>query len=410
MKFLPLVVCTLVGACVGNDYDTGAGGAGSDVGSDGSGDLTNLVEDPAEIPSCAAVSTVILYSESTYELRLPLAFAQNQDPCTRYYVDLPHLSADTTMPRGDADKVHALGAGFHAMAEFSWSGWRAWIDASPGTRNWELAGKAFRQRMIDAGYDVAAGDTWVINEFPSTTRTGAEDVWTHERSAVKGLFEGSGTPSKGVVFVAGMGQTLQNFAVYKPNVESWLRQSAWWNDMDSYVRFMSYEVYADPHYDCVIGSNVQADADNLNAFLEHLPRLAALGGSQSAAASAFLTHASVPLVQASWNSNGGFGNNIISLLDFEKFSRLQIYATHLWSAHHESPGRRIGFAWAPRSSTAAQEAELSSVIATSVLRSYPAGGFYNLGKYACAIDGSLDGCGCTVAGSYNGGWGTFASW
>lgn len=31
--------------------------------------------------------------------------------------------------------------------------------------------------------------------------------------------------------------------------------------MNSYVRWFGYEVYADPHDTCVVGSNVPADAD-----------------------------------------------------------------------------------------------------------------------------------------------------
>ena len=370
------------------------------------GDLT---EDSAAITGCTSVTTVLLYSEETYELRLPLAFAGAADRCTRYYVDLPHLS-DPTMPRPGADKVHALGPNFHAMAEFSWSGWHNWIAASPGTRDWALAGKAFRQRMIDAGYDVAGGDTWVINEFPSSTRTGELDVWTHERSAVKALYEGNGTTSQGVVFLAGMGQNLENVAVYKPNVKGWLQQDAWWADMNRYVRWFSQEVYADPHYDCVVGSNVVADSDHLNAYLEHIPRLAADGGADTATARAYLAKSYVPLVNEAWNSNNGFGNNLVSLDDFEKFSRLQVYATHVWAANNAYPGRRIGFAWSPKNSTTDQDIELSTVIANSVARAYPAGGFYNLGKYACSTSGNLDGCGCTVSGSFNNGWQAFASW
>src|SRR5262245_44297916 len=90
-------------------------------------DEPDLVEDADAITGCSTVTTVLLYSEETWELRLPSAFAAAQDRCTRYYVDLPHLSPDSTMPRPDADKVHALGPNFHAMAEFSWSGWHAWI-------------------------------------------------------------------------------------------------------------------------------------------------------------------------------------------------------------------------------------------------------------------------------------------
>src|SRR5204862_7386294 len=185
--------------------------------------------------------------------------------------------------------VHALGPNVHALAEFSWSGWANWIAQSPGTRDFEIAGKVFRQRMVDAGYDVASGDSWVINEFPSSTRTGLNNVWDHERLAVKGLFEGDGSlHSQGIVFLAGMGQGLQNFAVYKPNVKDWLKEAPFWNAMASYVRWFSYEVYADPHLDCVPGSNVVADADHLNAYLEHLPRLAEAGGAQTATASHYL--------------------------------------------------------------------------------------------------------------------------
>src|SRR5205814_6905106 len=136
---------------------------------------------------------VILYSESTNAFTLPNAFAATADTCTQYYVYLPAVldaQGEKTLPRASADKVRALGPNFHAMAEFHWGAWRNWIDASPGTRDWVLAGKAFRSRMLDAGY--AAGDIWAINEFPTTTRTGEQDVWTHERNAVKSLAAGDG--------------------------------------------------------------------------------------------------------------------------------------------------------------------------------------------------------------------------
>jgi hypothetical protein len=396
MKIIAIAIVTAAAGCmVGDDagYDDGTG---------------ELAEAPQTIPGCNGVSTVLLYSEATYELTLPNGFAAAQDACTRYYVHLPALSADKTMPRGGADKVHALGPNFHAMAEFSWGAWHDWIAASPGTRDWETAGKVFRQRMTDAGYDVAGGDTWAINEFPSTTRSGVDDVWTHERNAVKGLYEGQGTTSQGVVYLAGMGQTLQNFSVYKPLVEGWLQQDAYWADMDRYVRWYSYEVYADPHTDC--GDNVVDDRNNLNAYLEHVPRLAANGGSRTQVAHDYLDHAYVPLLNAAFNSNNGFGDNVIPLTAFEKFMRLQVYSTHVWAANHAYPGRRIGFAWAPKGTTATQESDLTAVIANSVARSYPAGGFYGLGKFACTDTGQLEGCGCQVNGSFNTQWNTFETW
>lgn len=395
---LALSACT-----VGADSAPPEDNEGADIGD---GDLT-----PDVISGCTQITNVIMYSEATYELRLPEAFAAAPDPCTRYYVHLPALANDKTMPRMGADKVHALGPNFFAMAEFSWGAWRQWIDLSPGTRDWEIAGKEFRNRMLAQGYDPAHGDVWAINEFPTTTRTGELDIWPHERAAVKGLATGDGTLTvRGVVYTAGMGQTLQYMATLKSNIENWLQQDAWWADMNRYVRFYAYEVYADPHDNCVIGSNVLDDADHVSAYLEHLPRIAHQGGASTATAASFLQHHYVPLVNAAWNSDNGFGNNLISMGDFVKFSRLQIYATHVNAAHVGYPGRRIGFAWAPKNSTVEQEQYLAGVIASSVGRAYPANKFYNYGKYSCNVSGALDGCGCTVSGSYNDAWDAFDSW
>src|SRR5437763_1489959 len=88
------------------------------------------------------------------------------------------------------------------------------------------------------GADIGHGDIWAINEFPTTTRTGELDIWPHERAAVKGLATGDGTLTvKGVVYTAGMGQTLQNVSVLKGNIENWLQQDGWWADMNKYVRW-----------------------------------------------------------------------------------------------------------------------------------------------------------------------------
>jgi hypothetical protein len=401
-----IIWCAILTGCVVGSADAPPeDDEGADIG-DGT-----ITPDAAGIAGCSETTTVIIYSEETNVLTLPTAFAGAVDPCTRYYVDLPPLSSDKTMPRPSADKVHALGPNFYAMAEFSWGSWKQWIDLSPGTRDWQTAGHEFRTRMAAAGYDVAHGDVWSVNEFPSTTRTGEQDVWTHERSAVKALALGDGSLTvKGVVYTAGMPQTLADPSTLKSNMKNWLQQDAWWADMNSYVRWYAYEVYGDPHTDCVIGSNVLDDADHVSAYLEHLPRLAHAGGAASATASAYLQHHYVPLVNAAFGADVGFGNNVIGFDDFVKFSRLQIYATHVNAAHVGYPGRRIGFAWAPKNTTADQETYLSGQIANSVGRAYPANKFYNYGKYSCNASGALDGCGCTVSGAYNNAWDAFSSW
>ena len=37
---------------------------------------------------------------------------------------------------------------------------------------WFDAGVEARQRMAAAGFDVSKGDTWAVNEFPSSVRVG----------------------------------------------------------------------------------------------------------------------------------------------------------------------------------------------------------------------------------------------
>jgi hypothetical protein len=265
--------------------------------------------------------------------------------------------------------------------------------------------------MAAAGYDVAAGDTWVINEFPNATHSGANGVWAKEAAAVKGLDEGDGTSSRGTVFLSGIGQTLTDFNVYKPNAESWLQSELFWSAMTDHVQYFSLEVYADPHANCVDGDSVSDDAAHVSAYVEHLPRLASAGGAATATAAKYLAHHYAPLLNAAWNGNVGFGDNLVPLASFEKFSRLQVYATHFWASAHGYPGRRIGFAWSPKTAPQAQTDALADVIASSVVRAYPANEFYNFGKYACSIAGSLDGCGCAVdAAAYNDGWDAFAHW
>ena len=80
-------------------------------------------------------------------------------------------SADKTQPRADqAWRIRALGPAFHALAEINVTGWTAWV-ATTGS-SWYAAGVEARRRMAAAGYDVAAGDTWALNELSSAVRQG----------------------------------------------------------------------------------------------------------------------------------------------------------------------------------------------------------------------------------------------
>ena len=151
-----------------------------------------------------------VFYAATDWLRLATKLAANASPCAEYYVSIPPIVGDKTSLRpGQAERIRALGSNFHALAEIHWTSWSRWV-AENGT-TWHAAGVEARRRMAQAGFEIAAGDTWAVNEFPSTVRSGAGDARANARELVRGLYEGDGTrTARGVVFVVGLGQPTTN--------------------------------------------------------------------------------------------------------------------------------------------------------------------------------------------------------
>src|SRR3954447_7086405 len=148
-----------------------------------------------------APARAVLYAGTDW-LRLATKLAANPSPRAQYFVSVPPLAADKSQPRADqAWRIRALGPAFHALAEINVTGWTAWVGANGG--DWHAAGVEARRRMAAAGYDVAAGDTWVVNELSSAVRQGTGAARTNMRAFVRGLYEGDGTSpaARGAVFV-----------------------------------------------------------------------------------------------------------------------------------------------------------------------------------------------------------------
>src|SRR5262249_46209323 len=133
----------------------------------------------------------IFYAQTDW-LRLATKLAQQASPCAQYYISIPPLVADKTKPRPDqAFRIRALGSNFHALAEIHWTSWSNWVTSNAST--WFDAGVEARQRMAAAGYDVSKGDTWAVNEFPSSVRVGSGSARANARDFVRGLYQGDGT-------------------------------------------------------------------------------------------------------------------------------------------------------------------------------------------------------------------------
>jgi hypothetical protein len=301
---------------------------------------------------------VTFYAQTDWR-RLATKLAENASPCADYYISVPPLTADKTQERSDeAWRIRALGANFHALAEINMSAWRKWVTAGGGS--WYHAGVEARKNMAGAGFDVAHGDTWAVNEFSSGVRQGSGTARTDARDFVHGLFAGDGTlpTAKGVVWVIGMGQGSTDTGTYKTNLENWLLDTPFWNDMRAYVGDWSQEVYGDFRNYGVAGSTLSIRRDHLNDFLQHVLVLANAGPDTIATARSYLRSAWVPLANAAWAHTSGYGWTSAAYDQMENYVSAQTYALRSFSSGEAQD--RMGFAWAPTNSLGLSAADFTA--------------------------------------------------
>jgi hypothetical protein len=290
----------------------------------------------------ADCARLLFYAPNDW-LRLATKLAANQALCAQYSISIPPLAADKTSFRPDQPwRIRALGSNFHAVAEISYNGWGSWVTANGST--WYAAGVEARKRMAAQGFDVAAGDTWAVNESSSAVRTGSGAARQNLRDLVRGLYDagGNGPPVKGAVFVVGVGQSSTNLSTYKGTLQRWYADAPFWTDMSAYVSDWSQEVYGDIREYAVPGATPDTRRDELNAWLQHPLSLADAGPPEIATAKAFLDSAYSPLANAAWQytSGAGFGWTDVP------FDQMQDYLSAQTSALG-SVGTRFGFAWSP---------------------------------------------------------------
>ena len=218
----------------------------------------------------------VFYAATDF-LRLATKLAATPSPCAEYYISVPPLVSDKTLPRPNAaPRIRALGPNFHAMAEIHFATWTRWV-ASTGS-SWHTAGVTARQRMAAVGFDVAQGDTWVFNELTTAVRRGTGSARANVREFLRGLYEGDGTrPTRGAVFVIGFGQRSTDVSLYQTNLQNWLADSAFWTDMNTYVSDWTQEAYGDVRSWAVPGVPTSVRRESLNDYLQHKLVLAGAG-------------------------------------------------------------------------------------------------------------------------------------
>jgi hypothetical protein len=284
---------------------------------------------------------VVFYAATDWR-RLATKVAANPSPCAHYYVSVPPLVADKSQPRaGEGPWIRALGPSVHALAEINVTGWTRWVADTGNT--WYEAGVEARRRMELAGYSVASGDTWALNELSSAVRAGTGNARANMRAFLNGLHDGDGGPAaRGVVFTAGIGQATSELSVYRARLQEWFEDEAFWADMARVTRDWSQEVYGDVRHYAVAGLAREARRDSLNEYLQHQAALASAAPPAIVGARSVLGNAYAPVANSAWRFDDAFGWTDVDVELMQDYVSAQTYA--LRSAGTAA----FGFAWSPR--------------------------------------------------------------
>ena len=356
----------------------------------------------------------VFYAASDW-LRLATSLAAASSPCAEYYVSVPPLVADkTTFRRDQAWRIRALGPNFHALAEIHFATWTRWVESTGNS--WYTAGVTARERMAAAGFDVALGDSWALNELTSAVRRGDGNARANIRELVRGLYEGDGTRrTRGAALVIGFGQSTSNVSVYQGTLQAWLADTAFWTDMATYVSDWSQEVYGDLRKHAVPGSSVSVRREYLNDYLQHKLVLATGGPAEIEPARAYLRDAYSPLANGAWPRESAWGWTMVPFEQMAAYVSAQVDAMRSFSVSSSQPRDHWGFAWAPRNTTGLSNADFVAQTGrilermAAAIRDSAGADPESAVTGACGVDEAL----CAVDlpdASHNEAWRSFRAW
>jgi len=359
----------------------------------------------------------IFYAASDW-LRLATKLAASASGCAEYYVSVPPLVSDkTTFRRDQAWRIRALGPNFHAMAEIHFATWSRWAQITGNS--WHTAGVTARERMAAAGYDVALGDTWALNELTSAVRRGDGNARTNVREFLRGLYEGDGTRrTRGTVLVIGFGQRTGDVSVYQSTLQSWLADIGFWTDMTTYVSDWSQEAYGDLRSHAVPGVPVSERREYLNDYLQHKLVLAGVGPGVIEPSRAYLREAYSPLANGAWPRESAWGWTMVPAEQMAAYVSAQVNAMRHFSASSGQARDHWGFAWAPRNTIGlsnadfgAQTGRILDRMAAAIRDSGDVVEPENPGSGACGSPGQETLCLVDVAEArHNESWRAFRAW
>ena len=215
--------------------------------------------------------------------------------------------------------------------------------------------------MAEAGYDVALGDGWALNELTTAVRRGDGNARANIREFLRGLYEGDGSrPTKGAALVIGFGQRTGDLTAYQNTMQSWLGDSEFWTDVATYVSDWSQEVYGDIRAHAVPGEPTSTRREYLNDYLQHPLVLAGAGPPEIEAARSFLRVAYSPLANGAWPRETAWGWTMVPADQMAAYISAQVDAMRSFSVVSGQPQDHWGFAWAPRNTTGISDAEFAA--------------------------------------------------
>jgi hypothetical protein len=399
----------------------------------------------APAATCTYRAKAFFWTGTADRMRLARALAAARSPCVEYWLSIPPLAADKKRLRVDEDDaIRALG--IHPVAELTTgenTGWANWVNEPGANRTWFDAGVAFRRAMEDAGYDVSAGETWLINEFDRTTMRDAprgpvDHEWPPARRAdmrelMRGLYQGApGMPPAPGIAEIGIHfrhQNIPNVPRYRADLKRWLLDAAFWRDADRYLRWIAVESYADSRMWAPPRSTLSARADHLEAYVFHDLELLRSAPREARVARSFFERKFLPLANGGWRARGGeqfdfvtgHGNTILDDVQMRQFVSEQVYAMRRYAGAHgrKAPAGRLGFSWQPCNRSAASEPECRppddafrlSVDAVAARIAESVRGAYGEGRAnarAACVYGRTDWCRGRVPGArFTGVWNDF---
>jgi hypothetical protein len=327
-------------------------------------------------PNCRLPVEGVFWTGADW-IRLSEALADDRSPCGEYWVSIPPAAADKKRLRfAQDDLVRALG--IHPVAEMTLgdpTGWANWVAEG---HTWFEAGVEFRRRMADAGWDVTAGETYLVNEFDQTTMRDSDRTdgrpWPGFRRAdmrelMRGLYYGApGMPTSAGAVELGIAfrhQDIPFVEQYRQELQAFLADGDFWADVDRYVRWIAVENYADTRLWAPPGSSRNERRRHLEDYIFHVMELARTGPESAETARDVLERKFLPLVNAGWRARGGdqfqwvtgHGNTIVDEGTMEHFVSEQVHAVrhHAGSHPQGAPAGRIGFSWQPCNRTRADD-------------------------------------------------------